>query len=149
MQNVAILGSTGSTGSQTGARVATGYSSGGYTTQASNDYKEVGVVHANEWVAPASMVRSNPILFRRLEMARKTGSHVSGVGGFADGGMTSQGGAAPMEQSISQMDPAVLAQLTQVLQYIIDNGIPAYVLLSDINKAQDLQRQMKKITSKT
>ena len=143
------VGSTGSTGSQTGARVATGYSSGGYTTQASNDYKEVGVVHANEWVAPASMVRSNPILFRRLEMARKTGSHVSGVGGFADGGMTSQGSAAPMEQSISQMDPAVLAQLTQVLQYIIDNGIPAYVLLSDINKAQDLQRQMKKITSKT
>ena len=142
------VGSTGSTGSQTGARVATGYSSGGYTTPASNDYKEVGVVHANEWVAPASMVRSNPILFRRLELARKTGSHVSGVSGFADGGMTSQGGAAPMEQSISQMDPAVLAQLTQVLQYIIDNGIPAYVLLSDINKAQDLQRQMKKITSK-
>ena len=142
-------GSSGSGSSQVGARVATGYSGGGYTTQAPNDYQEVGVVHANEWVAPASMVRSNPILFRKLEMARKTGSHVSGVGGFADGGMTSQGGAAPMEQSISQMDPAVLAQLTQVLQYIIDNGIPAYVLLSDINKAQDLQRQMKKITSKT
>jgi hypothetical protein len=142
------VGSTGSTGSQTGARVATGFYSGGYTKQASNDYQEVGVVHANEWVAPASMVRSNPILFRRLEMARKTGSHVSGVGGFADGGMTSQGGASPMEQSISQMDPAVLANLTQLLQYIIDNGIPAYVLLSDINRAQDLQRQMKKITSK-
>lgn len=142
-------GSSGSGSSQVGARVATGYSGGGYTTQAPNDYQEVGVVHANEWVAPASMVRSNPILFRKLEMARKTGSHVSGVGGFADGGMTSQGSAAPMEQSIIQMDPAVLAQLTQVLQYIIDNGIPAYVLLSDINKAQDLQRQMKKITSKT
>lgn len=142
-------GSSGSGSSQVGARVATGYSGGGYTAQAPNDYQEVGVVHANEWVAPASMVRSNPILFRKLEMARKAGSHVSGVGGFADGGMTSQGGAAPMEQSISQMDPAVLAQLTQVLQYIIDNGIPAYVLLSDINKAQDLQRQMKKITSKT
>ena len=141
-------GSSGSGSSQVGARVATGYSGGGYTTQAPNDYQEVGVVHANEWVAPASMVRSNPILFRKLEMARKAGSHVSGVGGFADGGMTSQGGAAPMEQSISQMDPAVLAQLTQLLQYIIDNGIPAYVLLSDINKAQDLQRQMKKITSK-
>lgn len=141
-------GSSGSGSSQVGARVATGYSGGGYTTQAPNDYQEVGVVHANEWVAPASMVRSNPILFRKLEMARKAGSHVSGVGGFADGGMTSQGGAAPMEQSISQMDPVVLAQLTQLLQYIIDNGIPAYVLLSDINKAQDLQRQMKKITSK-
>ena len=142
-------GSSGSGSSQVGARVATGYSSGGYTTQAPNDYQEVGVVHANEWVAPASMVRSNPILFRKLEMARKTGAHVSGVGGFADGGMTSQAGASPVEQSISQMDPAILSQLTQVLQYIIDNGIPAYVLLSDINRAQDLQRSMKKITSKT
>ena len=147
---IALSGfSSGSGSSQVGARVATGYSSGGYTTQAPNDYQEVGVVHANEWVAPASMVRSNPILFRKLEMARKTGSHVSGVGGFADGGMTSQAGASPVEQSISQMDPAILSQLTQVLQYIIDNGIPAYVLLSDINRAQDLQRSMKKITSKT
>ena len=141
-------GSSGSGSSQIGARVATGYSSGGYTTQASNDYQEVGVVHANEWVAPASMVRSNPILFRKLEMSRKTGTPISGVGGFADGGMTS-GTTAPVDQAISQMDPAILAQLTQVLQYIIDNGIPAYVLLSDINRAQDLQRSMKKITSKT
>ena len=141
-------GSSGSSSSQVGARVATGYSSGGYTTQASNDYQEVGVVHANEWVAPASMVRSNPILFRKLEMSRKTGTPISGVGGFADGGMTS-GSAAPVDQAISQMDPAILSQLTQVLQYIIDNGIPAYVLLSDINRAQDLQRSMKKITSKT
>ena len=140
-------GSSGSSSSQVGARVATGYSSGGYTTQASNDYQEVGVVHANEWVAPASMVRSNPILFRKLEMSRKTGTPISGVGGFADGGMTS-GSAAPVDQAISQMDPAILSQLTQVLQYIIDNGIPAYVLLSDINRAQDLQRSMKKITSK-
>ena len=141
-------GSTGSSSSQVGARVATGYSSGGYTTTAPNDYQEVGVVHANEWVAPASMVRSNPILFRRLEMARKAGTPVSGVSGFADGGMTSQAGASPVDQAISQMDPAILAQLTQVLQYIIDNGIPAYVLLSDINRAQDLNRSMKKITSK-
>lgn len=140
-------GSTGSSSPQIGARVATGYSGGGYTTEAGNDYKEVGVVHANEWVAPASMVRANPIVFRRLEQARKRGTSVSGVSGFADGGMTtpSSNMVAP---GLSSMDPALVAQLVAVLQYIIDNGIPAYVLLSEINSQQELQSTMKKITGK-
>ena len=140
-------GSTGSSSPQIGARVATGYSGGGYTTEAGNDYKEVGVVHANEWVAPASMVRANPIVFRRLEQARKRGTSVSGVSGFADGGMTtpSSNMVAP---GLSSMDPSLVAQLVAVLQYIIDNGIPAYVLLSEINSQQELQSTMKKITGK-
>ena len=140
-------GSTGSSSPQIGARVATGYSGGGYTTEAGNDYQEVGVVHANEWVAPASMVRANPIVFRRLEQARKRGTSVSGVSGFADGGMTtpSSNMVAP---GLSSMDPALVAQLVAVLQYIIDNGIPAYVLLSEINSQQELQSTMKKITGK-
>lgn len=140
-------GSTGSSSPQIGARVATGYSGGGYTTKAGNDYQEVGVVHANEWVAPASMVRANPIVFRRLEQARKRGTSVSGVSGFADGGMTtpSSNMVAP---GLSSMDPALVAQLVAVLQYIIDNGIPAYVLLSEINSQQELQSTMKKITGK-
>ena len=138
-------GSTGSSSPQIGARVATGYSGGGYTTEAGNDYKEVGVVHANEWVAPASMVRANPIVFRRLEQARKRGTSVSGVSGFADGGMTtpSSNMVAP---GLSSMDPALVAQLVAVLQYIIDNGIPAYVLLSEITSQQELQSTLKKIT---
>lgn len=150
-QKNAIMATTadsgGSSSSQIGSRVATGYSSGGYTTEAGNDYKEVGVVHANEWVAPASMVRANPIVFRRLEQARKSGKSISGVPGFADGGMTtpSSNMVAP---SLASMDPALIAQLVAVLQYIIDNGIPAYVLLSEINSKQELQSNMKKITGR-
>lgn len=142
-------GSTGSSSSSTqiGARVPTGFSSGGYTTPASNDYQEVGVVHANEWVAPASMVRSNPIVFRRLEQARKRGTSISGISGFADGGMTSPS-SDMVAPSLASMDPALIAQLVAVLQYIIDNGIPAYVVLSQINAQQELQMNMKKITGK-
>lgn len=140
--------SSGSSGSTVGSRVPTGsgYSSGGYTTSASNDYTEVGVVHANEWVAPASMVRSNPIIFRRLEAARKRGTPISGVGGFADGGMTSPSPA--MTGSVSSIDPVILQQLTAVLQYIIDNGIPAYVILSELNRKQELQAEIKNIVGK-
>ncbi len=141
------INSSGSSASTTGARVATGYSSGGYTAQAGNDYQEVGVVHANEWVAPASMVRANPIVFRRLEQARKRGASVSGVAGFADGGMTSPQ-AAVTSAGVSTLDPSVLSQLTTVLQYIIDNGVPAYVLLSDLNSKQELSAMIKQKTGK-
>lgn len=149
-KNAIMNTSASSTGSnsQIGARVATGYSSGGYTTEASNDYKPVGVVHANEWVAPASMVRANPVIFRRLEQARKSGKSVSGVSGFADGGMTSAPSGQILQGQSLSLDPTLLSQLVAVLQYIIDNGIPAYVLLSEINSKQELQANMKKLTGK-
>lgn len=140
------VNSAGTSSSAAGARVATGYSSGGYTSEGTNDYQEVGVVHANEWVAPASMVRANPIVFRRLEQARRRGTSVSGVAGFADGGMTSP--LTPSPAAVSTVDPVILGQLTSVLQYIIDNGIPAYVLLSDLNSKQELSSLFKKISGK-
>lgn len=146
IMNTTVNSSGSSSSASVGQRVATGYSSGGYTSEASNDYQEVGVVHANEWVAPASMVRSNPIVFRKLEMARKRGTPVSGVSGFADGGMTSQGTGSA--QTLSSIDSSILAQLTNVLQYIIDNGIPAYVLLSELDSKQELQNIIKKATGK-
>ena len=131
-----------------GARVPTGYATGGYTTEAGNDYQEVGVVHANEWVAPAAMVRANPVIFRRLEQARKSGGKVSGVGGFADGGMTSGTVQADAPATVSTIPADILSQLTNVLEYIIENGIPAYVLLSDLNSKQELQTIIKKATGK-
>lgn len=140
------VNSAGTSSSAAGARVATGYSSGGYTSEGTNDYQEVGVVHANEWVAPASMVRANPIVFRRLEQARRRGTSVSGVAGFADGGMTSP--LTPSPAAVSTVDPVILGQLTSVLQYIIENGIPAYVLLSDLNSKQELSSLFKKISGK-
>lgn len=148
-QKNAIMNTTANssgTSSTTGARVATGYSSGGYTSEGTNDYQEVGVVHANEWVAPASMVRANPIVFRRLEQARRRGTSVSGVAGFADGGMATP--LTPSPAAVSTVDPVILGQLTSVLQYIIDNGIPAYVLLSDLNSKQELSSLFKKISGK-
>lgn len=149
-QKNAIMNTTASSSgssSSIGARVPTGYSSGGYTSTRANDYQAVGIVHANEWVAPAAMVRANPVVFRRLEQARRRGTSVSGVGGFADGGMTTKGMASP-ESVPMAMDPALVARLTSVLQHIVDNGIPAYVLLSDLNNKQELSASIKQISGK-
>ena len=72
----------------------TGYSEGGDTPWAASDDTPVGIVHANEWVAPAWMKRREPVLFANLERYRKAGSHGrsgSASRGFADGGNTGNG----------------------------------------------------------
>ena len=107
----ASVSSSGSTSSapKTGERKITGYAEGGYTgkglgtmgvterparppkrgpstgsgTAGSGDEEVVGVVHANEWVAPAWMVRQNPVMFANLEQYRQRG--------YAEGGYTGKG----------------------------------------------------------
>ncbi len=94
----------GTTGAKTGERKITGYAEGGYTGKGlgtmgvterparpkkrhrgwrTGDDEEVGVVHANEWVAPAWMVRQNPVMFANLEQYRQRG--------YAEGGYTGKG----------------------------------------------------------
>ena len=107
----ASVSSSGSTSSapKTGERKITGYAEGGYTGKGLGtmgvterparppkrgpstgsgaaglgDEEVVGVVHANEWVAPAWMVRRNPVMFANLEQYRQRG--------YAEGGYTGKG----------------------------------------------------------
>ena len=81
----ASVSSSGSTSSapKTGERKITGYAEGGYTPRAASDSTAVGVVHANEYVAPAWMVRRNPVMFANLEQYRQRG--------YAEGGYTGKG----------------------------------------------------------
>lgn len=135
-----------SSGSEIGQRVATGYSSGGYTDRAPNDYQEVGVVHANEWVAPAAMVRANPVVFASLESARRSGNYHSGIPGFADGGSTSPDMAAA---AVPSADSALLQKTFDLMQELKDSlPWPTYVLLSDINAKQELENLIKRIVGK-
>ena len=93
------------------------------------------------------MVRANPILFRRLEHARKTGRPVSGVGGFADGGMTAP---SPVEDvpAAAVIDPALLFELNQNLRYINQNGIKAYVVTSELNAKIEMEQSLKNVTGR-
>lgn len=63
------------------------YANGGFTTgigeKDKTGFKQAGIVHEGEYVAPKWMVDSNPAMFNQLEMARQKGS-------FAQGGYTSQ-----------------------------------------------------------
>lgn len=133
--------SSSSSGATT-QRTVTGYSTGGYTERAASDYQEVGVVHANEWVAPAAMVRANPVMFRQLEAMRQQSAHRSGVAGFADGGPTSGSMAAAQGQVTD------LSALIAAVNGLKSQPIKAYVVNSELNAAQELDAKIKSIAGK-
>ena len=143
------LSSSGSGSSpDVGQRTPTGYSEGGFTENRSNDYEPVGIVHANEWVASAAMVRAMPVTFARLEAVRRYGNYKSGITGFADGGFVSESkGPAPVQQTGLNLEG--LNAAIDKFASTVERPIRAYTLLSDVNAAQELDSKLKKITSKS
>lgn len=141
--------SSGSGTDVTGARVATGYSEGGFTRSAASDYQEVGVVHANEWVAPAAMVRANPITFARLESQRRSGNYRSGIAGYADGGIAGETGDATMATAVSEQNCEVMTELVQLLREVkASMPFKAYVITSELNKKLEIENSIKSIVSR-
>lgn len=139
IKNSAVDSSSSSSGSS--RKVTDGYSSGGFTRRSVSDYSPAGVVHANEWVAPASMVRSNPVLFASLDRDRITRfSNRSVSNGFAGGGYTSS------SQQVMTMDPQVLTLLSSLIsEYNTLKKIPikAYTVLDEHNTSNELRSRIK------
>lgn len=141
----ASVASSGSANTQIGKRTVAEFSEGGYTERSANDYQEVGVVHANEWVAPAAMVRANPVMFASLEQMRQSGQYRSGVAGFADGGQA--GTNAPA--SVGTVDNELLQRVYDIMAKL-EASLPlkAYTVLSDINAKQELENTVKSVVGK-
>ena len=85
-----------------------GFQDGGYTSKALSDSTEVGVVHANEYVLPAWMVRQNPVLVGQLEDVRTRGQ-------YASGGMV----AASTAPAPSAVDIALLQEMQTFNQNMV------------------------------
>ncbi len=147
IKNMTVAGA-GSSAPQIGNRTVSadnGFSGGGYTDKAQSDATPVGVVHANEWVAPAAMVRANPVTFATLEAARRSGNYRSGLSGFADGGPTSGGLPAAADPA----DRQLMNDLRTLLQRLLDElPFHAYVVLSDLNAKQEIEARIKKTVGK-
>ena len=135
---------------KTGERKMTGYSEGGFTPKAASDSTAVGVVHANEYVAPAWMVRQNPVTFANLERYRKAGSHGrsgSVSRGFADGGFTGSPGGASTGSAAAQID--IEAAVEAAIRRVMDDGaIRAYVVRKDIEELDAQTLKFKKLGSR-
>jgi TP901 family phage tail tape measure protein len=132
-----------SSSSSSAGRVVSGYSSGGYTGLDESDTQPAGIVHSNEWVAPAWMVRAQPATFASLEAARMAGGHsITTPRHFASGGYTSAAGGG------SNLDPALVMKLANAIDKLSNTPLKAYTLLSDQDKQRSLRDRMKKATSR-
>ena len=141
----ASVASSGSSTTKVGQRTVAEFSEGGYTERSANDYQEVGVVHANEWVAPAAMVRANPVMFASLEQMRQSGQYRSGVAGFADGGQA--GGDTPA--SVGTVDNELLQRVYDIMAKLQASlPLKAYTVLSEFNAKQELDDTIKSVVGK-
>lgn len=150
IKNASVSGGGGGGSTpNTGTRTVTGYSDGGYTDNAASDNKPVGVVHANEWVAPAWMVREDPVRFADLEHYRRTKQHsrVRGSGsGFAEGGYT--GGGANQNTIVIDTKGMQQAVANAVGDAIRSTPVRSYVVRNDIKELDEQDARFKKQTSR-
>ena len=147
IMNSSVDMSSASSSVNVGSRTPTGYSEGGFTEKRANDYQPVGIVHANEWVAPAAMVRANPITFATLESMRLSGNYHSGQRGFADGGYTGPDQAAQRANNSHDMELIrrtyeLLTELKEALPF------PTYLVFSQASAKQEMAAEIKKIVGK-
>ena len=160
-------GSTGSAAA-TGERKVTGYAAGGFTGHGTmginerparppkktrrGDEEVVGVVHANEWVAPAWMVRELPVVFANLEEWRQRGY---GAGGYTGGGGTmgiNERPARPPKKARggyadeAGLDWEAVREFNAIMRYCAENGI--FVKYGDILLAKEKHDNFKNQTTR-
>lgn len=89
-----------------------GFTGVGFGAPDHTGFRQTGVVHEDEWVAPKWMLDNNPAIFAQLEAIRKKGS-------FASGGYTS----TPSSFSINSSSSKELEQNTKDIKELTKNHI--------------------------
>lgn len=133
------------TGSVT-ARTVKGYATGGFTTKDKDDLRPVGTVHANEWVAPAWMVRSNPLVFARLEAVRK--QEMLERRGFASGGYTSTRETPTPSAQGGELTRKDVDRFCKAIDKLYSTPLSAVVSLKELERKQEVNRRFKSISGK-
>lgn len=146
------VSSSGGGGSNvpTGSRVPTpdGFSDGGFTPTDDDDNTPVGIVHANEWVAPSWMIKKNPVMFARLEQYRQSGHRPETISsGYRDGGYTSQPTITAQQPDFSNVAKSI-DSLNKILEKIDRDGIQSFMVYNQYREFIDQRNRFKKITSK-
>lgn len=146
------VSSSGGGGSNvpTGSRIPTpdGFSDGGFTPTDDDDNTPVGIVHANEWVAPSWMIKKNPVMFARLEQYRQSGHRPETISsGFKDGGYSSP---APITTNQPDFDNVAksLERLNSIMNKIEKDGIQSYMVYSQYRDFENQRKRFKEAVQK-
>ena len=123
-------------------RTVDGFSEGGYTPGSYSDDTPVGVVHANEWVAPAQMVRDNPIIFKLLEDIRTKRNNKSS--GYKDGGVVTS------NSNYAQVDISpLLGEIRELITFLKNQSpVEAYIVYQNLKKAEKMYDNLRQFGSR-
>ena len=151
IMNTTVSSSGGGSGNDNyGERVISGggMKDGGFAGSDPSDDTPMGVYHANEYIAPAWMVRREPIMFRNLEEYRQTGHRPSYLSaGMKDGGFTS-----PTEIQTSGIDAKALndtiSKINATMERMMNEGVQSYMVYDQFQSFDTQRKRFKKITSR-
>lgn len=119
---------------------------GGFTASAHSDSKAVGIVHANEYVIPAKMLRKPDVRMKVDQLERQR------VRGYQAGGFTSEDQAARQSATETAIITTSLESQTRALESINNNLVntldrPSVVSVSEIDEAQENVRNVEARTT--
>ena len=119
----------------------TGYSEGGYTGDGGR-YEIAGAVHRKEYVVPAPEMKNKRVInmVKVIESIRRQRTSANPLPGYSEGGHV-------QDRESSQIGFPDLTKAAEHLERASENlGRPtkSYVLLTDINAAEEIQRKSEK-----
>lgn len=125
-----------------------GHTGSGFGSPDASGFKAAGIVHQNEWVAPKWMLEdpktANVIDY--LESVRTGKTKPMAEGGFSSDNSTAAG--VPNSQNSSNDNAlqymAVMSDVKDLLQYLKDNGVDAWII-EDAENGKKIKRMIKKI----
>lgn len=133
--------SSSSTGAERVVNPSSGYSEGGYTGDGGR-YEVAGAVHRGEYVVPIPEMKNKRVfnMVKVIESIRRQRTVANPLPGYSEGGHV-------QDQSANQVNCPELIKAAERLEKASENlGKPArnYVLLSDINDAEEIKYKSEK-----
>ena len=146
-QRNAIMNEQVSTGgTSTGERTVTsGYSEGGYTGDGGR-YEPAGIVHRGEYVVPQPELRDTTVRqhVAAIESIRRRRTSANPVGSYAEGGYTDSKNYG----QAAAVDTASIDKFCKAVDKLLTTPQKSYVVLNDVNAAQELNDRFKKAAGK-
>lgn len=148
--SVSSSGSGSSSGTTSGQRTVVGMKDGGFAGSDPSDNTPMGIYHANEYVAPAWMVRREPILFRNMEQYRTSGHRPkSFTSGMKEGGYATSPTATPMSGDFdTKALNETLAKVNATMEKMMAEGVQSFMVYDQFKDFTDTRNRFKKITSR-
>lgn len=139
------LSNTGSSSSGTSAeRVvnSSGYDEGGYTGDGGR-YEVAGAVHRGEYVVPVPEMKNKRVvnMVKVIESIRRQRTAANPLPGYSEGGHVSERNNTQIEAP-SKLNKA--AELLEAAANRLSQPLKSYVLLSDINEAEEIKYKSEK-----